>query len=236
MQENVCEYWLIILVCRLTLCVHLTGLRDVLSPFLTGQKAEEGQILSPSSELGCSSSLILGHHSSWFWGLQTQIVLYHQLSWFSSLQIADCGTSWAPWPRVNSYNRSLYVSLYILLVLCLWCTLTKIVFLPLYFYSSKQKLLHPQIYLQMALLCFSQCRWAVYHNGKLEILLDNIGGLPNSHLFSLFHLSRTLIFFENGIGLCSRKKNPFSSPGMSIDLVWSWQSWLFLMISRYSLE
>ena len=66
MQENVCEYWLIILVYRLTLCVHLTGLRDVLSPFLTGQKAEEGHILSPSSELGCSSSLILGHHSSWF--------------------------------------------------------------------------------------------------------------------------------------------------------------------------
>ena len=49
MQENVYEYWLIIHVCWLTLCVHLAGLRNVLSPFLTGQKAEEGQILSPSS-------------------------------------------------------------------------------------------------------------------------------------------------------------------------------------------
>ena len=67
----------------------------------------------------------------------------------------------------------------------------------------------------------SQSRWAVYQNGKLEILLDYIGGLPNSHLFSLFCLSRTLIFFKDGIGLCSRKKSPFPSPGMSIDLIWS---------------
>lgn len=140
MQENVCEYWLIIRVCWLTLCVHLTGLRDVLSPFLTGQKAEEGQILSPSSWarmfiFSCSwtSQLLVLRPSNTNCTISSAFLVLQ----FADNRLWDFLGSMTTW--VNSNNRSLYVSLYILLVLCLWCTLTKIVFLPLYFYSSKQK-------------------------------------------------------------------------------------------------
>ena len=67
--------------------------------------------------------------------------------------------------------------------------------------KTKNSSIHKFISRWLSFVCLSadvsQSRWAVYQNGKLEILLDDIGGLPNSHLFSLFCLSRTLIFFKN---------------------------------------
>lgn len=125
-------------------------------------------------ELGYPYSPVLGHYSSWFWGLQKTnctISSAFLVLQFADSRLRDFGST-AAW--VNSYNRSLYVSLYILLVLCLWWTLTEIVFLPLYFYSSnKNSSIHKFIsrWLSFVFLSadVSQSRWAVYQNGKLEI-------------------------------------------------------------------